>query len=291
MLEALFSGVFSFLVRVVKPVIQAVLRAIVQEISPPHREAPNPLRQAQLVKEIDQEMEDRERHAARGGRSLTTQELSALEDLSRQKNEAFAKFEEGKRAEAAQVIAETPSEFASSPLVEGNEHQIQYHLGLVVLEKRCSCGFPMKLQHQTVSDPTFADFFWQCTRFYADDGRPKCRGIQFRPQDLSLLHKTDAPELEISKDDLRAIGSEKSVQTEVTGRMRGHLGTGDQDILCPTHLIPLVLREKSGGASGPLLDRYHLRCSHFQCGQTTKLKSFAQLAAYLKRKEGHGILH
>jgi hypothetical protein len=40
----------------------------------------------------------------------------------------------------------------------------------------------------------------------------------------------------------------------------------------------------------PLLDKYHLRCQNPECSQTTKLKSFPQLAAFLRRKDGDGIL-
>jgi hypothetical protein len=35
---------------------------------------------------------------------------------------------------------------------------------------------------------------------------------------------------------------------------------------------------------------FHLRCPHFQCKQTVKLKSLAQIAALLYRKEERGIL-
>lgn len=192
----------------------------------------------------------------------------------------------------AEELATKPDLFETSNLTPGQEHQLQYHLGLVVLEKTCpACGFPMKLQQKNVDEPSFNDFFWQCTRYYINDNRKKCPGQNFTARDVKLLYKSDVPELQIDKADLTTIASEQSIQKSTIQRMNGHLGQGDEDIVCPVHFVPMILREKSNGADGPLLDRYNLRCAHFQCTQTTKLKSFAQLASYLRRKDGAGIIH
>ncbi|WP_157871854.1 hypothetical protein [Gloeothece verrucosa] len=52
----------------------------------------------------------------------------------------------------------------------------------------------------------------------------------------------------------------------------------------------MVLREKYGHGD-VALDMYYLACPHPGCGQTVKLKSAAQLAAFLRRKEGRGIVN
>lgn len=292
MLDALFGGIVSFVIKVAKPVAQAVIRAVLGELNITSSSMPSPRALSHTTRELDQEISDRERAAALSGRPMSQREADLVAELSRKKAEAFSQYEASKKAEAAEQLKRESDKFDTSLLSPGAEHKLQYHLGLVVLEKRCpTCGFPMKLQHKTVPDPTFADFFWQCTRFYVDDGRAPCRGAQFSARDINLLHRADTPELEIPKKDLVTIASEKSVQSDVVSRMRGHVGKPDEDVVCPVHLVPMILKEKANSSGGPLLDRYHLRCPHFQCSQTTKLKSYPQLAAYLRRQEGSGILH
>ena len=51
----------------------------------------------------------------------------------------------------------------------------------------------------------------------------------------------------------------------------------------------MILREKREH-NGLVLDMFHLGCPHPGCQQVVKLKSPAQLAAFLRRKEGQGIL-
>lgn len=292
MLDALFSGVASFVLRIAKPIIQAAIQAVLQELNITKRDRTPPTQHAKAAKDIDEEISDMERSAARAGRPLSPHDEERIDELKLKKAEEFSNFERAKKAQVAEELANAPESFKTSDLSSGQEHQLQYHLGLVVLEKRCpKCGYPMKLQHKTVDEPSFDDFFWQCTRFYVKDNLAKCRSLQFTSRDLKLLHKNDVPELQINKVDLATIASEKSVQKTTILRMNEHLGQDDEDIVCPVHFIPMILREKNGGADGPLLDRYHLRCAHFQCSQTTKLKSFAQLASYLRRKDGTGILH
>lgn len=297
MLDALFGGIASFVVRVLPKVLDSVARTVLTEL----KGSPSaPWLPAKVVagidkiigrlKEIDQEICNRERYAARSGR-IGEAENARIRELEHQKEEEYATLEQAKKQKAAQELAANPSKFVESPLSNQSSHLLQYHLGLAVLEKRCACGYPMRLQHKTVEDPSFTDFFWQCTRFYVEDNRPKCRGIPFVASDIKLLHNSDIPELQIAKQDLLVVGTEKGIQDDTDTRMRDHLGFEDDDVLCPVHSVPMVLYEKQAGLRVPLLDRYHLRCSHFSCTQKTKLKSVPQLAAFLRRKEGVGIVH
>jgi predicted Zn-ribbon and HTH transcriptional regulator len=298
MLEALFSGIASFVIRVAPKVIGSVVRTVLSELKAtpkpdwlPKRVSEGIDKLIERIKSYDQEISDREKVIARK-QQPNPADVAQLQELERQKTEEFQKLEEVRKQESANELANSPEKFVASELTGSNTHLLQYHLGLIVLAKKCrTCGYPMRLQHKTMDDPSFADFFWQCTRFYVDDGRQKCRSSPFLASDIKLLHAKDVPELQIEKEDLVVIGGEKAIQNDTAIRMQDHLGTEDRDVLCPVHRIPQVLREKQGGARTPLLDRYHLRCSHFQCTQTTKLKSIAQLAAYLRRKEGVGIIH
>lgn len=81
--------------------------------------------------------------------------------------------------------------------------------------------------------------------------------------------------------------NDRVVQRAVVNRVRSHIRDKDVDMLCPVHLIPMILKEKRENTGA--LDIFYLGCLHPGCGQTVKLKSPAQLAAYLDRKEGRGI--
>ena len=295
MLEAVFGGIASFLLKLAPKVLSSVVRALTDELQSATKPGWLPKGIAAgidgiiaKIKAIDQEISGRERAGARSDSAMSA-EQEHIAELQKQKQEHFRNLEQAKKNKAADQLARQPDEFTQTPLDDNQTHLLQYHLGLLVLEKRCpKCRYPMKLQHQNMDDPSFANFFWQCTRFYTGE---KCSTVQFRATDIKLLHEKDVPELEISKADLLTIGSEKAIQTDTIARMKDHLGTEDSDILCPAHSVPMMLREKQEGTRLPLLERYHLRCPHFRCTQTEKLKSVPQLAAFLRRKEGIGIIH
>jgi hypothetical protein len=298
MLEALFSGIASFIVRAAPKVIGSVVRAVLTELKAtpkpdwlPRRLSEGIDKAIERIKQFDQEISSREQVMARKAHPNPA-DVAQVQELEKQKLQEYRKLEEARKAQNEDALANSPEKFVTSDLTGNKTHLLQYHLGLIVLAKTCRfCGYPMRLQHKTVPDPSFEDFFWQCTRYYVQDGKEKCRGSPFLASDIRLLHATDIPELQIEKEDLVVIGSEKSIQDDTANRMNDHLGSEDRDIMCPVHRVPLVLRELRGGNRVPLLDRYHLRCAHFQCTQTTKLKSIPQLAAYLRRKEGIGIVH
>jgi hypothetical protein len=144
----------------------------------------------------------------------------------------------------------------------------------------------MALQHRTVPDPELGDFFWACTAFY--DGR-KCKPIPFRPADVQMIHKAGIPEMEVDRHDIAIIGRQPVVQESVRRRVAEHVGEPDDHVLCPMHHRPMVLRQKKEH-DGTVLDMYHLRCVHDGCSQMMKLKTLPQLAAYLRRSEGTGIV-
>lgn len=295
MLEALFGGIASFVVRVLPTAVGSAFRTVLtalKKVSTPSWLPPQLAASIDsiidVIKEIDNEISDRERYASRAGHA-TRGGNSQISELETQKLEQYRKLEEAKKQQSTQQLENQPDKFTETLLSHDKTHLLQYHLGLAVLEKRCKCGYPMRLQHQTINDPSFSHFFWQCTRYYVEDSIPNCKNINFRASDIKLLHVADIPELQISKDDLQVIGKEKTIQADTSKRLSDHLHSEDREVLCPVHMTPMVLLEKKGDRI-PLLDRYHLRCSHFQCSQITKLKSIPQLAAFLRRKEGTGIV-
>lgn len=159
-------------------------------------------------------------------------------------------------------------------------------MGQVVLEKKCAepgCGKPMILQSRRRLDGSLYcldDFFWSCTGYYSN--LPfKCNATKkFQAKDIALLHKSDIFEFQVSQSDLSRIFNDKSVQKATINRVKYHLRDKD---------VPMILREKREH-KGVALDMFFLACPHPQCRQLVKFKSPAQLAAYLSRKEGRGIL-
>jgi len=288
MLEALFGGLFSFVMRVGTRLVEKAIEILGEElgISSSRGKRIPIVSTTNKLQDIAGEIYGRERSMAQRPNATDAQELEAL----RSKRElAFLEYQQAQQQASAAELVDAPESFAQSELKIGSENKLLYHVGLVTLKKSCSaCGLPMKLQHRTIMSPQFSDFFWQCTGFYGGTCR---RTERFSPNDLTLLHKNDIPEIDISFDDLTTIASDPGVEKVTERRLAQHLGKVDLDILCPIHAVPMILRQKMDSGDMPLLDKYHLRCPQHPCSQTTKLKSYPQLASFLRRKEGTGILH
>jgi hypothetical protein len=245
------------------------------------------------IKSIDQEISDLERKRIRD-KVLSAYDNERLTELGSAKEKAFRAHQSTRAAELKERISADPHSLAESPLSESNVNLLHFHMGEMVFGKSCpKCGLPIVLQHirRPIDYDNFglADFFWSCSGYYYP-AHLKCSWTErFRAADLNLLHRSNIPELEIGNGDLNTIFSEQSIQRASTARIENHLGEEDGNILCPMHHLPMVLREKRDH-QGFALDMFHLRCPHFECHQTQKLKSPAQLAAFLHRKEGRGIL-
>ena len=221
------------------------------------------------------------------------QDQEYKEELEILRANKFKDYQEAKGKEVAEEQSSNPENYETSALGNDKVHLLQYHMGQVVLEKKCTiCQRPMILQSKNRLDGslyTLDDFFWSCTGYY-NDPRFECRGTQqFKLEDIGFIHKSDIFEFQISNQDLSTIFAEKSVQKATIERVKSHVREKDDDILCPIHHIPMILREKRQHL-GFVLDMFFLRCPHQGCQQIRKLKSPAQLAAYLKSKEGRGIL-
>jgi len=291
--DFLFAGVAAFAIKVVPQIVRNTadiirkeLKQIFPESSRTYLHSRNTVNvTAEEISEIDIEIQEREVSLRRGDNKADKQRI---EDLNHEKQKKYEEYQEAQGQCIRNQYEQNPDKFAKSELVSGNENKLLYHTGLITLEKKCpSCGRLMRLQHKTVEEPNFSDFFWQCIGYYAGT---QCRTISLRPSDIDLVNRTDIDELSVSNKILTTIASAESTQKSIDERLMGHLGETDVDVLCPVHLTAMKLRQKMGPTDMPLLDKYYLRCSHAGCSQTTKLKSWAQLAAYLNRKEGKGIL-
>jgi hypothetical protein len=289
--DFLFAGVAAFAIKVVPKIIRNTaeiimdeLRQIFPEQSRTYQESRKTvLVTAEEISEIDKEIQDREDSLSKGDNKADRQKI---DELNREKKEAHEKYQEAQGQCIRNQYEEDPNKFEKSELVKGNENRLLYHTGLIQLKKKCpSCGSVMRLMHKTVDNPGFSDFFWQCTGYYAGT---RCKTDSFKPSDINLINRNDINELTVDNQTLTSIA--KSEQESIDRRLGSHLGEKDVDVICPVHLTAMKLQRKQGPDDMPLLDKYHLRCTHDGCSQTTKLKSFPQLAAYLNRAEGKGIV-
>jgi ssDNA-binding Zn-finger/Zn-ribbon topoisomerase 1 len=174
-------------------------------------------------------------------------------------------------------------------------HILAWHTGQLVLKKRCNkCGRPMFIQHrQRINDAELLgikDFFWSCIGYY-NTGNAKCNGLEWlTTKDMSLLHNKNINEFQVTNQELTLICNQKSIQRNINSRIIQHIKEHDEHILCPIHHTPMILREKYNHNDNTL-DRYFLGCTNYpSCTQIVKLKSWSQLAGYLHRTEGAGIL-
>ena len=302
-LEAIFSIGTIVLVEVIGVVTREVIRHL---LNPPnkfdfqdqHQYSQYNNKSAKDITDeletIDIEVVDLERKNNRDGyKSRNDQERR--EELEFLRGEKFKKYQEIKKKEILEDQSKKSEDYETSILTNNSTHILQYHMGQVVLEKKCRnprCGRPMVLKSKSRLDGSLYrldDFFWSCTGFH-NPPNSQCRGIQnFKAADIGFLHKSDIFEFQVSSQELSIIFDAKSIKTATVDRVKSHLKQKDDETLCPIHHIPMLLREKLDH-QGMALDMFSLRCPHQGCQQLVKLKSPAQLAAYLSRQEGRGIL-
>jgi hypothetical protein len=249
---------------------------------------------ADELETIDAEVIDLELKQKHDGQILRP-DKERKEELEFLRTEKFEDYQKAKKEEIVIEQSKNPENYETSALNDSSVHILQYHMGQVVFEKKCNgqgCRRPMLLNSkQRLNGGLYClnDFFWSCTGFY--NQLPfKCLGTQqFQMADIGLLHKSDVFEFQISNQDLSEIFDQNSVRKATIDRVRSHLKEKDDEILCSIHYIPMTLKEKREH-QGMALDMFFLGCPHPGCQQLVKLKSPAQLAAYLNRREDRGIL-
>ena len=170
-LEAFFGGLFAFAMQVTTKIVHSSIQIIRDELGlgkQPVFRNPSSYRasieaSASNLQEIDAEITGRQRSIASRPKAA---DQSAIDDLLEQKNLAYTEYKDLQQGAAQAELTESPDSFSQSSLVKGAENKLLYHTGLITLKKNCpKCNKPMRLQHKTVPEPGFSDFFWQCTGF------------------------------------------------------------------------------------------------------------------------------
>jgi hypothetical protein len=195
-----------------------------------------------------------------------------------------------KQNELITNINDHEDQYRDFKISENNLHIIQYHIGQATFGHLCSrCNKPMQLQfprdQMIISSKSL---FWGCTGWY--DG--SCNANKpFSTQDLSLLSE-NRDEFQFNQNSLTEFISDSTHQNDVRNRFNNYRGVQVEQYLCPIHKEPMVLRRKNN--PNGLLDEYFLGCRKWNpnggCNQIIKLKSAAQLAAFLQVTEGKGLV-
>jgi|GEM_PF-1646028 len=247
------------------------------------------------IHETDGEITDLERKKRRDG-DLSKIDEDRLQELQNQAMDLAAEHQQSRSEETTSDILADAANASATSLSEDYLHILDWSRGPAVRMKRCpKCRAPMYLNRRNQPKSgilTMQDYFWACTNFYIPEGMPgRCTGtLRFADQDFALLHKSGIPELEITREQFELITSTKPALRVIERKMSQVLGAQDIDINCPIHGLPLVLQEKKTAEEGNVMDYYYLKCPHIGCGQTRKLKDAAQLASFLQRNTGEGII-
>ena len=247
------------------------------------------------INETDEEITDLEEKLRRDGQ-LNRRDEEELEELRRKAMDLAEEHQQARSEETTSEIIHDANEASATSLSQDYLHILDWSRGPAVRMKPCpKCGAPMYLNRRNQPQKaifTMRDYFWACTNFYIPEGTPgRCTGtLSFTDQDFGLLHKAGIPELEITRDHFTLITSQRPALKVIEKRMGQVIGAQDIDVNCPIHGLPLVLQEKQTAEEGNILDYYYLKCPHIGCRQTRKLKDAAQLASFLTRITGEGIL-
>jgi hypothetical protein len=303
LLEAIFSAGTIVLTEFVKATVTEIVRYCSNFLGKANSEKQNEpsSHQYKVAKDIASELEvidteviDLEQKQKHDGKILRPDQ-ERKEELESLRFDKFQDYQKAKKEENVEEYSKNLENYEASALNDDRVHILQYHMGQVVLERKCNgprCGRPMILNSkQRLNGGLYClnDSFWSCTGYYNQPSL-QCRCTQqFQAADIRFLHKSDIFEFQISSQDLSQIFDEHSVKKATVDRMSSHLKEKDDEVLCSTHYVPMILREKLNH-QGVVLDMYYLRCPHPGCPQLVKLKSHAQLAAFLRRREGRGIL-
>ena len=246
------------------------------------------------IHENDGEVSDFEQKIRRDGR-LSKEEEERLQELQKQAMDLSDEHQKARSEETTSEILKGNDNATATALSQDYLHILDWSRGASVRMKRCpKCGAAMYLNRRNKPSAilTTSDYFWACTNYYLPERHPgRCNGTSsFLSQDFSLLHRAGIPELEITHNEFTLITSQKPACKVIEKKMNQVLGAQDIDVNCPIHGLPLVLQEKQTAEEGNILDYYYLKCPHLGCSQLRKLKDAAQLASFLTRVTGEGIL-
>lgn len=294
-LDSLFSGVKVFVKELVTVVGDAV-RIVLEEIdrSSFGKAATGLVRgvtRKYFSEAEDLAAEERElvEKIQRDG-SHSDNDMERLKGIQADRERIRKKIEAAKANEAAEEFRAGVDDVIP---VEMTDDEISSEVGILAFKECPDCGGTMGIRQGNFSVNTQSrSFYWQCT----SANQEPCRTIKLNSKELkaSVLRKEN-PDLDGDAKERQKIWMRDDVINETHGRLRqNHLDEKDEDVVCPHHVLPMKLVQKRR-ADGLMLSSYEYVCTGIQpngraCSYTVDLKTFPQLAAMLRRREGRGIV-
>jgi hypothetical protein len=291
-LEALFAGARAILAGVVEIAAQ-VIRVALAEIdhSAAGRAATalaNGVTQRYFSRArnlADEERDMAEKYRRDGRRSELDSER--LREIQREREVVRSELNETRTLQAEGELKSSEEELISAPLTDDD---LSASSGILA-SKRCpDCGGKMRIR-QGAYNQKIRNFWWQCTA----QNVIVCPTVKIdlATKKSTILRKPDA-DLDGSSEARRKIWVQPQVIAKTHGRLRASIGDDDEQMICPHHVLPMKLMQKNG-ASRLMLDSYEYVCLGVTadgraCGHKVEVKTFAQVSALLRRRDGVGII-
>lgn len=293
-LQSLFSGAKA-LIRGVVEGVREVVRVVLTEIDNSNvgRAATELIRgvtSRHFSRALDYVEEEREyaEKRLRDGR-LTEKDQERLREIQAEREALRKELEAAKAAQAAKDLDHAKDGLLTAEL---NPDEAAAAVGILASKECPECGGTMRIVQGGFNIKTEKQtFYWRCTLPHAIP----CPTVALNPEaeKATVLREPD-PDLDGPHAKRRAIWERPDVLAKAHGRLRQGLGDADEEVICPTHLLPMKLMPRPSGR-GLMLDSYHYVClgvhpNGHACEYTVDVKSFPQVAATLKRRDGVGII-
>ena len=290
--EALFAGAKAILAGVVEVAALAV-RIVLSEFdrSAVGRAATalaNGVTQKYFSNARDLAGEERElaeKYRRDGMRS--EQDSERLSEIQLERERVKKALEETKARQAQDELKSAQEELISVPLTDDD---VSASSGLLASKRCAECGGTMRIR-QGGYNKKIRNFWWQCTAqnsFVCPTVK-----IDLAVQNSTILRRPDA-DLDGSNEARRKVWTQQAVVAKTHGRLRASLGDDDEEMICPHHVLPMKLIQRHC-STGLMLDSYEYICLGITadgraCGHKVEVKSFAQVSALLRRRDGVGII-
>ncbi len=293
-LQSLFSGAKA-LVRGVVSTVREVVRVVLTEIdnSSVGRAATDLMKgvtNKHFSRALDYVAEEREyaEKRQRDGR-LTESDQERLRQIEAEREKLRKEIEAAKAAKSASEMQASQDEVIATQFTPD---EAAAAVGIMASKACPECGGMMRIMQGAYNEKAEKQtFYWKCTVPRAIP----CPTVKLDPEAdrASVVRPPDA-DLDGSHAERRAIWTRPDVLATTHGRLRQGLGDDDTEVMCPKHLLPMKLMPLPR-AGGRMLDSYHYVCLAVNpdgraCDHTVDIKSFPQVAATLKRREGVGII-
>ena len=234
---------------------------------------------------------------------LNPREVEHRRELVNRRHELLAEIQSADELRIATSIADAESEYSALTITDKTTHLLQSTVGQTLYGKKCpKCGWQMQVQWDRSKSTIDANQLgWGCTGWYwAGNGTPhRCSHWEtFSKEDFDVFARAQRPEFSElnAKQFSDLVIGHSSIVVDRMEEVRNdrELKGAVEAYRCPVHGEELILRQKKEH-SGRLLDMYFLGCPRWLpqgcgCQYIVKLKSPAQLHAYLEAATGDGVI-